>query len=716
MNTAEPNEFKLHFLDYWRVIRVRFGIIILAFLLVVITVGVRTYFAPRLYESKVTMEVQPDHADVRIFQPTVEGATFGDPRFASTQFQIIQRNEILYPVIDELKLQEKWSQPGMPLGKQQTVVKLQNMMSIKDVRNTNLIEVSVLSEDPQEAAQIANTIAIVYQNRRIEEHEKVISAAMAQLQDEVAKLQRKVEESFAEMVRLAKESGISDLAVGLDDTVITPENSLLLNEEAEVNQLRSKVAALRTKLDQVDKLKGEELMRALTTLDIPDPTVQLVLPQFQQAEVEEARLLNSGLGRNHPQVKALRAQKAVFVQQLNDSVEMIKQSLQINLRIDESTLAALEEKLEARRAAQQDVRSASSTYTEAKNRYVTNKRILEAAQSRYQTQIMELNMPRNPAKIWEKAEPAAFPSRPRVMVNMIIGVLIGLIVGVGLAVFIEYLDTSVKTLEDVETYLGVPVLAVFPKGISVLHRQPSDTPDAEAYRILRTNVEFNRKSADANAITVVSGGPGEGKSTTLANLAYTCSQGGYNVLVVDADLRRPVQHELFGLENSIGLTNYLTTDLKLEDVIRKSGIENLSVMTSGILPSDAVGVLNSQRMSDMIADLKARYDVVFFDSPPILGVSDASVLASEVDLTIIVVQHRRFPRSMLQRVKQAVVNVGGTVLGVVLNNVDTKHDQRYEYYTSYYNYYYSSPKDRKRRSSNSGLSLPEDLAAGRDEY
>lgn len=185
--------------------------------------------------------------------------------------------------------------------------------------------------------------------------------------------------------------------------------------------------------------------------------------------------------------------------------------------------------------------------------------------------------------------------------------------------------------------------------------------------------------------------------------------------MVDADLRRPVQHSLFNLDNRVGLTNYLTTEIPLEDVIFPTAVENLSLLPSGILPSDAVGILNSQRMSDLIAELKVRYDIVFLDSPPMLGVSDASVLASEVDSSIIVVQHRRFPRAMLTRVKQAVLGVGGTVLGVVLNNVDLKHDQNYYYYTSYYGYY--QPRGDKKKSdrrqktaatTSNGSSQPDD--------
>jgi capsular exopolysaccharide synthesis family protein len=243
------------------------------------------------------------------------------------------------------------------------------------------------------------------------------------------------------------------------------------------------------------------------------------------------------------------------------------------------------------------------------------------------------------------------------------------------------------------------VLAVIPKNISMLINETEDNPDAEAYRIMRTNIEFNRKSPDANTITIISGGAGEGKSTTLLNLAYTFAKGGYTTLIVDADLRRPSQHRLFGIENETGLSDYLTTEIDLEEVVHLTKIDNLYLMTSGQLPTDAVGVLNSQRMVELIEEVKGRFDIIFFDSPPILGVSDASVLCSAMDLTIVVVQHRRFPRAMLLRVKQSVINVGGTILGVVLNNVDVRHDQHYEYYTSYYNYYQKPGKDSKRKAA-----------------
>jgi capsular exopolysaccharide synthesis family protein len=241
-----------------------------------------------------------------------------------------------------------------------------------------------------------------------------------------------------------------------------------------------------------------------------------------------------------------------------------------------------------------------------------------------------------------------------------------------------------------------------------------DSPDAEAYRILRAAVEFNKPYRDANTFTLISGGPGEGKSTTLNNLAYTCAKGGYNVLVVDADLRRATQHEYFDDDNSFGLTDYLLGRAEIDEIIKTTKIDNLSFIPSGQLPGDAVGILNSQRMTDLIAKVKSQYDLVFFDSPPILGVSDGSVLASEVDITIMVVQHRRFPRAMLQRVKQAVLNVGGRLIGVVLNNVDAKHDDGYSYYNNYNEYYGARRPSAKIEAPKPQLARPR--PASREDY
>jgi len=711
---AQQEEVRLHFLDYWRVLRVRWGLILLAFLLVVITAAVVTFFQPKEYQSSVFIEVKSTAETPRIFG-TDGTLPFHDPQLAPTVYQIIQRTGILYPVIEDLKLQDKWTRNGVRPTLQQAYQILRGQLDLDEVRNTDLLQISVFDADPQEAADIANKIVAVYQEKRVQEEKEILNRAVETMNEEVAKEDRKVEASEKEVARIRDEEHIVDLnPEGAEDS-LTAANQNVVKQEGEVNDAETKVATLSAALQQIESLKGDDLMRMMPTLNIQDPIIQKILPNYQEAVANEAQLLNSGLGENHPKVKALRATKAVYVRQLEQQVSSVRDALQRNVNSAQNTRDELKKQLSNINEKQVTSKNLSSNYTRAKNAYIKEKTLRDNVRLRAQTQTMEMAMPRQAVSVKQVAEPPATPARPRVALNMALGALVGLVVGIGLAFFIEYLDTSVKTMDDVEALLGVPVLAIIPQNIQILHRETGDTPDAEAYRILRTNIEFNRKSPDAKTISIVSGGPGEGKSTTLVNLAFIAAQGGYSTLIVDADLRRPVQHAMFDVGNKTGLTNYLTTEMPLDEVIFPTKVPNLSLIPSGPLPSDAVGILNSQRMSDLIAELKTRYDIVFFDSPPMLGVSDASVLASEVDHTIIVVQHRRFPRAMLTRVKQAVVGVGGTVLGVVLNNVDLKHDQNYYYYTSYYGYYHSrtgEPKGTRRSSvpapTNNGASRPED--------
>ena len=693
----DSSEVKLHFLDYWRVVKVRSGIIALTFLMVVITAGITCYFLPRQYYSKVTMEVKPDDARLKIFSNEGMRGT-SDPKFATTQFQIIQQKEILYPVIDNLNLVQKWSGKGMTLPKEAIYYQLRDSMNMTEIRNTDLLQIGVYSTDAKEAADIANTIAVVYQDKRKSDQEALVNRALGQLEEEVKKQARKVEDASAEASRIRVTEKIVDMNPEVIENTDTAENATVMADEKEANDAKVKVAELKTQLEQIEKLKPEEIMVALHLLNIDDPTITKILPLYQDTVAEEARLVNSGLGVKHPKVLSLRAQKEVYSKQLNDQIEALRHSLATRLKISESTLASLEEKLTTTKSDYNKHKNQTSEYIEAKSKYIQAKRILEQAELKYNSEKMQEQISLTPAKIWERAEAAIIPTKPEIKMWMALSVLIGLIVGVGLAFFIEYLDTSVKTLEDVEKFLGVPVLAVIPKNVGLLlkHDGGEESADAEAFRILRTNIEFNRKNPDANTITVISGGPGEGKSTTLCNLAYTCAKGGYNVLLVDADLRRPTQHRNFEMENNTGLTTYLTGNAPFEDFVRPTKVRNLSFIPSGNLPADSVGILNSQRMSDLIYQAKRKYDLVFLDSPPILGVSDGSVIASEVDLTVMVIEHRRFPRSMLQRVKGAVTNVGGNLLGVVLNKVDTKHDQGYQYYTNYYDYYAPQRPEKSR--------------------
>ncbi len=694
MNDA--SEVKLHFLDYWRIIKIRAGLIALAFFLVMVTAGVTVYFLPRQYYSKVTMEVKPDDSGpVQVFD---NRRGFNDPTFIPTQFQVLKKKQIIDPVIKDLDLVNKWSgESSRKLPEETVYYRLLGMLDLREVRNTGLIEIGVFSTDPNEAANIANTIAVVYKKERLSSLQDSIERGLIQLRDEVEKQRTRVEDAYKIMSTIREQDSIIDPDPESFGSNVSAADRDVFAMEAERNKQRSNVSMLEGQVESIKAMKPEEIREVLQTLGIQESSIFKMVTELQESEKQETILFNMGLGENHPRLKTEKAKQENFRENLSEALDSVVRNQTTLLNIQKRNLTDIEERLEVAKQYSIEDKKKVSSYVEAKSRYLQAKRIFDAAQVKLSTELLDKGIDFDPAKIWERAEPSLYPAKPNVPAYMTLAAVIGLIVGIGLAFFIEYLDTSVKTLDDVEKYLQIPVLAVIPKDVTTLIKTEGDTPDAEAYRILRANVEFNKPSRNANTFTLVSGGPGEGKSTTLNNLAFTCAQGGYNVLVVDADLRRPTQHRFFDIDNQVGLVDYLMGTVQLDEIMVPSKRTNLSFLPSGQLPGESVGILNSQRMVDLIAKVKKQYDLVFFDSPPILGVSDGSVLASECDATVMVVQHRRFPRSMLQRVKLAVANAGGRLIGVVLNNVDAKHDDGYSYYSNYSDYY-ATPREEKKKS------------------
>ena len=697
---TEPTEAKLHFLDYWRVVKLRLGLILLTFFLVMVSAEVYVYFLPRQFYSQVTVEIKPDVFDrvSDVGSQTSSGRI--DPQFVSTQIQVLRKAEILNPVIEKLNLVKELSPAGQTMPLQWVTETLAHSMIVQEQRNTTLVDIGVYHTKPQLAADIANTIAVTYRDKRIEELRKNTDQTLNEMKDELKAKEDEMARLFQEASKIRQEESITDpdpdssnaaLSITAPTGIVTGENQLA--------ETRALVDRLRSQLMRVEQLKPEELMEAARILGITDSTVEKTLPLLQDAKAEEAKFLSAGLGENHPRMKSLRAQREVYAKILSDQLESIKRSLNTRLGIEETTLKTFEKNVDSTHKTQIDEKTRMSRYVEKKSAYLMTKTLLFEIRRQYDKAKMNNIMTQIPVKIWQRAQPGLYHEKPSVILYTIVGAMFGLIAGIGLAFFVEYLDTSVKTVDDIERHLSLPVLAVIPTDIVILLKQKRDTADAEAYRILKGNIELNLPDHGSNTYTLVSGGPGEGKSTTLSNLAYIYAKGGANVLVVDADLRRPSQHRFFDVVNRIGLVDYLHGRKTLEEITHVSRLENLSIIPSGNLSMEDVGILNGPRMSELIMQLKKRYDVVFFDSPPILGVSDASILVSEVDNTIMVVQYRRFPRNMLQRVKQTVAHVGGNLIGVVLNNVDIHQDDSYRYYSNYKDYY--GPKrelleDRKK--------------------
>ena len=681
------SEASLHAFDYWQVLKNRYGVILLTFLLIFMTAAVITYVLPKKYESKAVVQVHPAVIEL---DPLAGAAgtpftgSLPSKSYILNEFSVIVQEQTLKRVVERLDLSSRWNgmDPDVIVGQ------LKSMVKTDQIRGTDLIEIRVRHGKPLDARDIAQAVSEAYKERRESEERSRANLALEALETEVRTQEDIVEDKRKLFHTIVKAVGIPYIE-GLRESgqMGRSEEEILRIAQREEYEKKKEKQQLEIQIKTLLRLENDELMEYARGLNLPDNGVPKLHEKFQDQLRLISGLRASGLGGKHPQVLTAIAMANDLKTDLDKQVIILQEILQTQLQLVNSQLQEMNETVDERRFEAVDKALQSQDYVEAKQEYEAAKNILQAMKINHSSKRIALQIPKNPITIHEKPKEGKRPVSPKVTLYLSLGALVGLVFGIAIAFFLEYLDTSVKSLEDVERYLQVPVLAVIPKDVGVLHKQSGMSPDAEAYRILRTNIEFNRKNPEDNAITIVSGGAGEGKSTTLVNLAYVCAQGGYTTLMIDADLRRPRLHTFFDINNSVGLTNYLTTDLMLEDVILQTPVDNLYFLPSGILPADAAGILNSRRMSELIQDVKQRFDLILVDSPPILGVSDASVLASEVDLTMIVVQHRKLPRNMLMRVKQAVENVGGQVIGVVLNNVDVRSDSQYQYYTSYYTYY-----------------------------
>ncbi|NQW99089.1 polysaccharide biosynthesis tyrosine autokinase [bacterium] len=688
MNHPSPqqNETALHAVDYWQVIKNRYGIILLTLLLVFMTAAVITYVMPKKYESSATIEVKPRSIGQSPFESGSSqsyGATPMTAQFFGTEFEKIKSSNSLAKVVENLELVTKWG-----VDKETAIRILKGIVNTQNIRGTDLISITVRHTDKEDARNVTSEVAKAYKAYRTEIESRDADKGLYELNRAVRDQEDKVEERRKVLATIVRTKGI--IYKGQDSfygSSGVDEDQGARSALQTFNELQQEKMQLGSQINSLLKYDSDQLMSFAAGLNLPDNVIKSLLPQYNEAKRSLDALRINGLGDRHPTVLAAADQIQGMKKQLDEGVVNLRATLQAQLEMATDRLKNVEVMKDDSREEAIKRGLDAQDYVDAKRDFETDQQLLQAMKLKQIGNNITNKIIDESIVVHEEPQISQSPVSPNVTLNLVLGAVVGMIFGVGIAFFLEYLDTSVKSLEDVERYLQVPVLAVIPKDVGILHKQSGMSPDAEAYRILRTNIEFNRKNPEDNAITVVSGGAGEGKSTTLVNLAYICAQGGYTTLMIDADLRRPRLHTFFDINNSVGLTNYLTTELMLEDVILQTPVDNLYFMPSGILPADAAGILNSRRMSELIQDVKQRFDLVLVDSPPILGVSDASVLASEVDLTMIVVQHRKLPRNMLLRVKQAVENVGGNVIGVVLNNVDVRSDSQYQYYTSYYTYY-----------------------------
>lgn len=697
----------LHFLDYWHVIVTRKEVVIAVALLVILAGILVTFSMNKVYMASCVIKVEEERPDLPVFSQEMRRF---DPLFLRTQFEVIQSGPVIEEVVRRLNLNETL---GRAYGYYDTLGEaslaythklVAKRMKVQQYRDTNLIEIQFYIDAPkgrapQMAAEIADEVATVYRDltvrRTRDTTERALEALYESLQDQrdiVAKAEQKVSDILQK-----HKLTIVTFNAGTDSELT--KMSVTQLEQARIRQ-RMEMEAKKALYEKVKALSMEELLGAFPYL-VSDTALLKLVSEKRDAEIEMRRLKDA-LGENHPDLIRVRATITELEDKIADGLDGLRTGVEAEYERALAQAAALEDMLEQTKVSDRVQEGEGYLeYEVVKSELEHQRRVLEALELRYAQERIEMRIPRTTVEQVEPAKPPAEHDqvRPRPVLNIALSVLVGLIAGIGLAYFVEYLDTSIKTIDDIEQYMQATVLGVIPQKVKPLIAPGTDAAHAEAYRVLRTNVRFSKHAAAGKSICITSASVGEGKSLTLFNLAYVSAQLGDKSIIVDSDLHRPRQHKILGVDNRPGLANILMGDAELEDCIVPTSEPNLFLLPSGKLSTGVHGLIASDRMTLLVEDLKARYDFVFFDSSPIIGVSDASLLTREVDSVLLVIQHRKYPRALSARAKEMVENFGGNLMGVVLNNINIARDYAYYYYHQHYNYYPRNEKNARREGS-----------------
>jgi capsular exopolysaccharide synthesis family protein len=594
------------------------------------------------------------------------------------------------------------------------------------VKDTRLIEISYRDTDPEFASFVANSIAQTFSDQNQEKRSGTSRKTNDFLQERIADLQSEIKNDEQQLVDLKKNEGI--LKTEGDQTIVIDRLSGLNKQllEAENNRKNAEAAYFAVK-------------------DAPDKARALAEDQVGRYITERENDIVSLRNDTQKKVADLRAAKAKLLQEYKESAPEIKEidtqikSLEDSLAkaVDKNdndlqdyrnrSTANLVENLRTRyqqaKDAEDKIRAAfDAQYNEAQGqnqgavmlklleqKIDTNKGFLENLIKQQSSNDIAARGTDNNISVAEIAVPPDEPVSPRRVLSVGLALILSTMFGVGLALFLEYLDDTVRSTDEVENYLQLPALAAIPIIDSMAKRRlllvgpgnedgdhakselliQSDPRSslAEAYRQLRTSILLSTAGRAPKTLLVTSSLPSEGKTITTANTAVSLAQTGAKVLIVDADMRRPRIHTVFGMENGSGLSSLLSSPAKEEDVlelIKFDTSSNLYVMTSGPVPPNPAELIGSEQMTSLLKILQNNFTHVVIDSPPIASFTDGVLIASMVDGVILVVQAGRCSRQVLKRSRQLLTDIGARIFGVILNQAKLGAKENHYYYESYY--------------------------------
>ncbi len=678
--------------DLFRVLRQRLALIGLIISVVVLATAGVTAVLPKWFLATTKVRVEKPEGTVQLYQPQLGSGM--DSTFLPDQFRIMQSEKILYPVIDRLGLNARLAttlgfETALPSATTFRYI-LEKMLRIESQRNSSLIEISVYAQDAQLAADIANAIAHVYSDDRIALATSDQREGLGQLRRQLELQDETVSRQRDAVEKLRKDLNIS--GVDLNARYSDMEIETLRQMQNSLIALSVDAIGRKTRWERFKSIPPVDRISLANSELIPDQNIQSLLQAYLLAD-QKVTQLQARLGTAHPDLVSAVENRAKIKEQLDAQLRGYESGLEIAYKEADARVAELKSQLAQAKVDQiLSARDRMRPFEEAAQKLDDETRLATTLKLTLRQREIDFQVPKKTIEILNTAEPARRPSRPSWPLNIAFAFLFGTVLAVGVALLLEYFDTSFRTVADVETRLQLPVLGVIPYNRDPLGTIDEDPADTEPYRVLQTNLNLALQAGHSHALAIFSAGPGEGKSTTLHRLAELMAAAGDRVVLIDSDLRRPTQHRLANRPKGPGLSELLLGRADLDMVTQKNLRPGLDFIPSGSAVGFTLGLGHSARLREILFELKKRYDKIVFDSPPIIGVSDASVLASAVDGAVLLIQHRRNPQSMVLRAQQIVASLKTPLLGVVLNQVPQHSGEDYGYYTQNYAYYSEGAK------------------------
>ncbi|MBI5076241.1 MAG: polysaccharide biosynthesis tyrosine autokinase [Nitrospirae bacterium] len=571
-----------------------------------------------------------------------------------------------------------------PLRLYQQAKIISGAITVTPVKNSKIVNISFASADPKKAALIVNTVAKAYTD-------EVLDIKMGSSQYALKWLTEKADE---ERERLNKtEKALQEYM--RDKDIATLENKVTMVPER-MSEIAIKLAQSETKRKELETLYNAVKVFAANpdgADEIPaiaaDPVMQSLRSQILKAEQAVAEL-SQKYGKRHPAMVTATNDLAVLMDKKREQVRRVVATIRNEYEIARSGEENLRRLAGQAKAETLSLGEKFVQYGVLKRETETSRELFGAIVKRIKEQGITQDIKTVTVWVIEKAEVPSSPAKPNKFRNILLGLVIGLMGGVGLAFFIEYLDNTVKSAEDVEQRFDVPVLGT----IELLDEQKGPAEDivlrdphaniSENYRAIRTSIMLSTADKPPKHILVTSIAPQEGKTTTAVNLAAILAQSGHNVLLVDADLRRPRLRRIFRIESDSGLSTYLAGTSAIE-FIAPEGVEHLQVVPSGPVPPNPSELIGSKHLQELVVSLEEKFDFVVWDSPPLFAAAESLVLSSMLSGTIIVTRAGKTTYKDLERGIKSVRDIEARILGIVINGLDIKDNMRYNY--RYYGYY-----------------------------